>query len=232
MNSNRDSLARRIRALRAKTVANGCTEAEAVAAAELLAALLQRYNMTLDEAELREQPFARHTEQHVDLVGARLWKVADAVSKLTGARYWQSRPGVHPIEINFFGLAHEVEVAAYMLEICAAAMRREECRVVGPLMTPRGRRRVAPFLDGMADRLRERILAMVPPVPAGTGLVVLRDALILKAMELEGLRTEQRDARASRDLEPSYFSGRQAGDRVSLNRGLRGDANFSGRLLA
>lgn len=47
---NRDAISRRIRALRAKTVENGCTEAEALAAAELLADLLAKYNMTLDEA--------------------------------------------------------------------------------------------------------------------------------------------------------------------------------------
>lgn len=34
---NRDAISRRIRALRAKTVENGCTEAEALAAAQLLA---------------------------------------------------------------------------------------------------------------------------------------------------------------------------------------------------
>ena len=39
-----------------------------------------------------------------------------------------------------------------------------------------------PFLDGMADRLHERILALRPPAPTGTGLVVLRGALIDAAM--------------------------------------------------
>ena len=49
---DRDAILARIRALLAKTVANGCTEAEAVAAAELAAKLLAKHNLTLDEAEL------------------------------------------------------------------------------------------------------------------------------------------------------------------------------------
>lgn len=60
---NREKIATRIRALAAMTVENGCTEEEAITAARKLAEMLASYNMTLDEALLREQPFAEHTEQ-------------------------------------------------------------------------------------------------------------------------------------------------------------------------
>ncbi|MEO5867238.1 MAG: DUF2786 domain-containing protein [Sphingomonas sp.] len=228
---NRDTLSRRIRALRAKTVENGCISAEAVAAAEMLASLLARYNMTLDEAEVRASPFAHHSEEHDDYVGERLWKVADAVSRLIGVRYWQSARGIYPIRINFFGLDHEVEVARHMLEICAGAMRREQSRVGGPfLRSPRARRRVAPFLDGMADRLRERIVAMVPPTPPGTGLVVLKNSLVDQAMADAGHKLRSKQSARSRDLELGYLAGRAAGDRVALNQGLTGSGS-STRLL-
>lgn len=218
---NRDAISRRIRALRAKTVENGCTEAEALAAAELLADLLAKYNITLDEAELREQPFAHHRETHSDWVGDRLWKVAAAVSELTGARYWAQAPGM-PVSIDFFGFEHEVEVARYMLEICANAMRRA-VELMRAEVFPRSLKRhvVLPYLDGMADRLAQRIRAMIPPTPAGTGLVVLRNALIDQAMPV---KTTQRDMRGSRNLETGYLDGLVAGDRVPLNRGLRGGA--------
>lgn len=48
MTPEREKIAAKIRALRAKTVENGCTEAEALSAAEMLAKLLAQYNMTLD----------------------------------------------------------------------------------------------------------------------------------------------------------------------------------------
>ncbi|MGN5375843.1 DUF2786 domain-containing protein [Sphingomonas hankookensis] len=226
--ADRDALARRIRALRAKTVENGCTEEEAASAAGMLATLLAKYNMTLDEAEVRASPFTHHREQHDDFVGERLWKVADGIEHATDVRYATSPPGVWPVQINFFGLAHEVEVARYMLEICANAMRREQARVAGPfLRSPRARRRVMPFLDGMADRLRERIRAMRPPQPPGTGLVVLRNSLVDQGMKDAGFETKKRQARGSRDLEQGYRAGRDAGDRVALNRGLRGGCSFT-----
>lgn len=226
MTAKRDRIAATIRALRAKTVENGCTEAEALSAAKKLSDLLRDHNMTVDEAEMRADPFAQCRKVHDDWVGERLWKVADGIAHMTGVRYWTERPGERPT-INFFGFAHEVEVAAYLLNICRAAMLREQHRIVASdrrlITIARRRRAVLPVLDGMADRLRQRLRDMKPPAPTGTGLVVLRDALIEKAMPVK-LRTG--NARNSRALEPGYLDGLAAGDRVSLNQGLRGGAEM------
>jgi hypothetical protein len=43
----------RIRAQTEKTVANGCTEAEAMAAADMAGRLLERYALSMDEIEIR-----------------------------------------------------------------------------------------------------------------------------------------------------------------------------------
>lgn len=223
--SERENLAAKIRALRAKTVENGCTEDEAIAAAAKAAEMLERYNFTLDEVELRASPFEMHTERYGDEVGRPLWRVAAAVATLTNTRYWASRPGVFPRELTFFGFAHEVEVASYMLEICAGAMRREQSRILhggDTAHTPRARRAIRPFLDGMADRLRERILEMVPPRPTGTGLVVLRKELVEAAMAEAGMQTQKGRGDVSRDHEASYRAGAVAGEGVALNKGLQG----------
>jgi uncharacterized protein (DUF1501 family) len=45
----------RIQALRAKTVQQGCTEQEALAAAEKVAELLDRYGLSLSELDLKQQ---------------------------------------------------------------------------------------------------------------------------------------------------------------------------------
>lgn len=218
----RDKIAARIRALLANTVENACTEDEAVAAAAKAAEMLKRYNLTVDEVELRKSPFSRHREHHDDEVGDRLWKIADAISFLTGSRYWTGRAG-EPVEINFFGFEHEVDVSRYLLEICARAMRQEHKRLkkaFGLLVPAARRHKILPFLDGMADSLWRRIRALKEPEPTGTGLVVLRDQLITKAMADAGLKTQKRDMRNSRDFEISYRDGWEAGERVSLNRGL------------
>jgi hypothetical protein len=43
----------RIKALTDKTIANGCTEAEAMAAAEMVGRLLERYALSMDAIEIR-----------------------------------------------------------------------------------------------------------------------------------------------------------------------------------
>lgn len=229
--TDRESIAARCRALAAKTVENGCTEAEALAAAELLAKLLAKHNLTFDEVQMRASPFTKHEERHADPTGERLWKIAAAVAHLCDVRYWVSRPGEFPIEVTFFGFDHEVQVARYMLEICAGAMRREHRRLEAERW-PRTLRRsqLLPFLDGMADRLAKRIRAMKPPAPTGTGLIVLRGQLIDQAMKHGGLSTETRNARQSRTLEPAYLDGLRAADRVALNRGLNGRPAAMARL--
>lgn len=223
MSTTREDIAAKCRALAAKTVENGCTEAEALAAAELLTKLLQKHNMTMGEAELKATSFDHSKQRVADEVGVRLWKVASAIGKLTGCTYWQSAVGVNPVEYNFFGFEHEVMVARYLLAICCRAMRTEEARVnrSNALYVESKRRRLLlPFLDGMRDRLAERLLEMIPPTPTGTGLVVLRNALILKGLKDIGINLQPQRAGQSRDFEPSYFDGRAAADRVGLNRGL------------
>jgi hypothetical protein len=51
-----ERLVQRIRVLRAKTVAQGCTEEEALAAAEKVAELLDRHSLSLGELDFRAQP--------------------------------------------------------------------------------------------------------------------------------------------------------------------------------
>ncbi|MGX1101425.1 DUF7168 domain-containing protein [Amorphus sp. MBR-141] len=163
----------RIRALLAKTTENGCTEDEAIAAAAKAADMLERYNLTLDEVQVRESSFRRHRETYNDAVGERLWKVASAIADLTGCRYWKSARGANLDTIDFFGFDHEVEVAKYLLEICRNAMLRSQRQLNQryALLRERARRRkVGPFLDGMVDRLsvsRASAIAWAPP-PATT----------------------------------------------------------------
>lgn len=223
MSNDREKLAARIRALRAKTVENGCTEGEAMSAAEKLAQLLADHNMTLDEADLRASPFTRHDHTGTGAVGLKLWKVANAIAELTNTRTWtggQDAPGAN----TFLGLSHEVEVAAYMLAICERAMRTEVqalMRRLAHLSMMKKTAKVVPFVDGMADRLASRILDMIPPVQPGTGLIVLRNALIDQEMTRRGIEIETGHARRPIDT-AAYRAGASAADKVALNPGVRG----------
>lgn len=220
-------MAARARQLAAMTVENGCSEAEAATAAEKLAKLLQDENLTLDEAQMRESPMGMHREADTSVVGSRLYKPAMSIAKLTNTKTWRERGGQ-----VFLGLDHEVEIAGYMLAICRSAMNRGFKQVSrdAMLLVPSKRAaKVMPFLDGMADRLAERILAMVPVVPPGTGLVVVRDALITEEMARLGIELESMGRRRSLDF-GSYQDGRKAAEAVGFNAGVRHGAE-QGKLL-
>lgn len=232
----RKAIAARIRALLSKTVANGCTEDEAIAAAEKAAELLALYDLSMDEVELRASPFSESEQDHdSDDVGDRFWVVANAISELTGTKSWVSRPGVRPVRHSFFGLAHEVEIATYLLDICSRAVRTECARAAREgewalfRLAIRRSRRIA-FLDGMCDRLAYRILALRPPRPKGMGLVVLRQALIAEEMERRKMRLKDANSRDSRDFDPSYRAGVEAADRVALDPGIKPPEKPAGQI--
>ena len=46
----------RVCALTEKTISNGCTEAEALSAADMVGRLLVRYALTMEQVDLRENP--------------------------------------------------------------------------------------------------------------------------------------------------------------------------------
>ncbi len=223
--SERERIAARIRALLAKTVENGCTEEEAVAAAAKAAEMLAKHNLTVDEVQIRESKFKKHSERYEDLVGERSWIVADAIAHLVECRYWRSNPGVHPVHITFFGFEHEVEIAQYLMAICVRALEDGLARtnLRNRLLRPTIRKsKATAFLDGMVRRLAERIRALKPPSPTGTGLVVLKQDLIDAELKNAGLKMGKMNGRMSRDFDSEFMRGREAGDKVSLNEGLRG----------
>lgn len=226
----KEKLLARARALRNMTVANGCSEQEAAFAASKLADLLREHNLNMDEADIREEVFTRHREFHEDGIGRRIWKVANGAAFLTGCKYWTTPvPGSkNGVEVNFFGFEADVEVAQYMLAICAHAMRSERDRLHANhrLRSMDVRRRIiVPFLDGMADGLRDKLRAMKPTAPPGKGLIVLRNELVEQGLKDEGIKLRTITMAESHDYEGAYTDGVRAARRVQLNPGLAGTFN-------
>ena len=224
MADKRSKILDRIRLLRNMTVDRGCTEAEAVEAAAKVARLLAENDLTLDEVEIRSTPFScEDTSLEAD-IGERIWAVAEEIAHLTDCRCWSSATGVVPVRISFFGLAHESEIAAYLLAICSRAMRDDLAYAAREWVLYRPnvqRRRRGAFLDGMADSLSRRIRALKPPRPPGQGLVVLKDALIDAELENLGMKFRDQRVRLPNDRDDSYVDGVAAGEQVALDPGLR-----------
>lgn len=73
---DKDNLLAKLLALKQKTVENGCTEAEAQAAAEMVQALLLKYNIDISELDSDERQKEKIEENHGEFSGRMAgWKI-------------------------------------------------------------------------------------------------------------------------------------------------------------
>src|SRR5436305_3716884 len=162
--SQADELSRvkaRIRALAEKTTSNGCTEAEALSAAEMVGRLLERYALTMEQVDLRETPCV---ELQVFAGGQRRRPIDGcvvAIARFCDCKVWLTRSELG-VAYVFFGLETDAMLARYLFEVIASALRTE---VVGfkqrnpRLRDVRLRRASDSFQHGMVARVAARLTA-------------------------------------------------------------------------
>ena len=115
----RESILAKIRALMAKTPENGCTEAEAKAAAAMVDTLLEKYEIDLDEVALRKQEFTQ-----AEIMNGWLHPVGQAatgIAKFTDCKCWISEKK----KIVYFGFSVDCEIAEYLTLLFKRAIDRE-----------------------------------------------------------------------------------------------------------
>lgn len=139
-NTDQRKIIAKLRALMAKTTDNGCTEAEAMAAAELAASLMAKYDLSLDDVALGASRCAQET-MRAERPGHPLSRCLKAIAELCDCKVWKntgwrttvqhdlfggvtSSRGVEEETYIFFGLPHDVEIARYLATICLGAMNR------------------------------------------------------------------------------------------------------------
>lgn len=120
--TDQDSLSKiktRIRALREKTAANGCTEEEAIAAANKAAELLSKHGLV--EADLSSDLFDFSTHR----VGKRspLEVIWVATARFADCKVWLER-AADGVRVTFFGRDVDVLVAEYVHDVLTAATKR------------------------------------------------------------------------------------------------------------
>jgi hypothetical protein len=232
--SQNDELARvkvRIRALTERTVARGCTEAEAMMAAEMVGRLLERYALTMEEVDVRQEPCV---QVEVPIGGQRRRRVdmcVPALARFCDCKVWLARTE-QQLHYVFFGFETDVCLATYLFAVIArciqtevAGFRKTKATLAGVAL----RRASTSFQGGMAVRVGERLTAMhaereaavAAQRPAGTSLMLVRHQVIEEAFRakktplrsMPGLTLRQNSA---------FREGRAAGDRVNLRRPIEG----------
>jgi len=225
-----DKLKTRIQALRAKTIDNGCTEDEALSAAAKVAELLDRYDLSLTDVEIREAPcerreFETHRKKRIpldDCIGA--------VANFCDCRVWREKNQAGETRYVFFGLRSDIEVAHYLTELIDTAVRSELGRYKTTREYLQFRHKArhmanASFALGMVASIADKLTAMKAArdkVNCGSGraLVVLKAAIVNDEFGKLDLKLRMRRG-ASRMVSMTAFeAGGVAGASLAINPGI------------
>jgi hypothetical protein len=214
----------RIKALAEKTISNGCTEAEAMAAAEMVGRLLERYALSMEKIDVRE---ARCVQVEVPIGGKR-WRPIDGcittVARFCDCKVWVSRDAVIPSYV-FFDFDTDTALACYLFNIidCAMAAALMAFRATRPRLSGIGLRRASKsFQQGMAARVADRLDelhcardATVAASSTGTALVVVKHQVVEDAFRETEIRLVAAAGLSHTRLNEAFRHGLAAGDRTN-----------------
>ena len=238
----------RIRALAARTVERGCSEAEAMAAAAKVGELLEVYGLSMSEVELREEACIQRVMVFDDPRRQAMNWLFPALLRFTECRGWT----VGRADYVMFGLEPDVQMAEYLMHVIANALAFEEGRFragadyaarmgAGGRKPPSARAQAAlrSFRIGFADRVSSRLEELgshrrateqaqqkeaVRNGSSGTALVLLKERKIEEGFRALGVRLRSVTRSTAIRDRGAYGRGREAGGRVGLDRPVGGGA--------
>jgi hypothetical protein len=245
MLTTQQSVAARIKALLSKTTDNGCTEAEAMSAAEKARELMDRYNIDRGEVGMEEEgvyaaksPLSKFKSLCIrELLASRIASFCDC-------RAWFTRGGVGTL--TFFGLRSDADFAVWLSENLDQFVQRAAIEYMA--RQPRAKRgpdlldaladihpldarelweREKGFVLGAVGRINERLreLEQLRRTGAGTGrsLVVVKSAMVEREFIKLGmnLRPGRGTSVSSRDG-GARAAGYAAGNQASFGRPING----------
>lgn len=221
----REATLARIRALMAKTTDNGCTEAEAEAAAKMVDRLLALYEIDLDEVTVREQELVQlivaDGEHAVRMAGLRIAAFCDC-------KVWTVE---NRRKIAYFGFKIDTEIAEYLTLLFKRAIDQGASDYTAfnqdyNAQNRNGRNEMLhSFRAGMASRLGDRLTELKSKrdfAQRGTGrdLVAIKMPLVEDGFAALGISLGRASrGRGARD-QGAYVAGRNAAEGVAINQGI------------
>ncbi|MBX8802518.1 DUF2786 domain-containing protein [Ochrobactrum sp. MR28] len=154
---NRETIRKRINALKERTTARGCTEAEAMEAAAKVAELMREHGLSHEELEMTQE--AAGVKTSTRSARALLWPT---IANCTNSAAIITTAGKDH-KVIFVGCEPWPEIAVYLMDVCNNAIDHEvskfkkddfykRCRSVATR-----RQAVADFTSGLVRRLRVRL---------------------------------------------------------------------------
>jgi hypothetical protein len=223
MTTERDKLLDKIRALLSKTIENGCTHEEAMAALAKAQSMMDAYEVSDEELRLTKAEKAaifrepRGTKDRHEIKS----RLAVGVAAFCDCRVWRDSDGT----LVFCGLRPDAQFATWLLDHLAAFVQSELADYLMTDLSPgQGSRRkvITGFVLGCAGkvtaRLRELKEQSQPRTNNNRALVVVKDQAVRERMaELRVNLTRARNSSRACDS-GAFAAGRMAGDRATFGR--------------
>ncbi len=229
--ADRNSIIDKIRALLSKTVENGCTEAEMLAALDRAAAMRDAYDISDEELQLtREEKIALHADAE-DALDPHLlkWRLSYGVRIFCGVEIYRASGEAG---YKYIGLQSDVDLARWLLDTLADFVFGALYEHLIGCLAPKGERRTITrsFVESCCNRINERLIELVERskqarTSNGRELVLVKDAAIKSFMKDNGICLSTSRCGGSGNVdEAASAAGRAAGDRASFGRPVSGAA--------
>jgi Protein of unknown function (DUF2786) len=246
MNAERKAeIAKKIKALMAKTVQAGCTESEAMAAADMAQRLINEYQINLSEAELIEEgfsnlelPWVSEKQQFIEdrlataiasFTGCKAFRFISTLSKGQGK---QNKKGNY--KLLFVGLKSDIAFASWLINnlftFAASAADAHAIHECYGYNAQQKRAAWRAFVDGCCDRIRSRLAALKQAAQQssiGHSLMLLdKQALIAQHLADQGLQINKgKKVTTELNNNESFYAGYRKGADVGLNRPINANNN-------
>ena len=214
----------RIQALRAKTVEQGCTEQEALAAAAKVAELLDRYGLSLSELDLQRQACEGAPVETTRKRAAPVDDCVPGIAAFFDCRAWGEKAAPGTLRYVFFGLPGDVAGARYLYDLVEQAFETETAQFrAGPDYgaAPTGVRRTMTnsFQIGLARGIVAKLHALrearegAMRGASGRDLVVAKAGVVDAELDKLGLSLRSRASATAgkRVLRDAFEQGHEAG---------------------
>lgn len=252
MDTAKEKIAAKIRALLAKTVSNGCSEEEAMAAMAKASAMMAAHQITLTEAEVKSEGFETIRRDFEDKRKSFVcYHMCVAIGEYTDCKPFISGDANSGVP-RFFGLKSDAEFAGWLCDSLAdfilyaadrhirstmAKMVREQGMTARQAQSAMKNKTQMweSFVLGCTGRIRERMRATKPvqkvrASSTSTALVVIDKRKMVDCEFAERFGKLKPGKAYKKTISAgSYSAGQDAGNRASLNRPI-GKVSTSGLL--
>jgi len=226
-----DKLLQRIRALRAKTVEQGCTEQEALAAAEKVAELLDRHGLTLSELDMRRQACEGAGIATDRKRRAPIDDCVPAIGNFFDCRHWGETAADGTLHYVFFGMPADVQAALYLYDLVVLAFASETAQFQAGTFyqtahSSQRRSATSSFQLGLARGIVGKLSALrearqaAMRVGSGRDLVPIKASIVETELSRLGLTLRRKTVTRRSVLSDPYAAGQEAGRKFDYRPGI------------